>query len=233
MLRSDPVGPRGLRILRLIAMAPEEMDGVMTLVEPVQVQAAPSGQTITLPMLRPTQAGPLRLAAATGEGFTEQVLRQDEPPFEFQLVQFGMQLRITVRAFGEDSPHRDCLARLRLREGDDVGLSRGVLVEKGEGRCTLEPDEVRALQPERQELTVRLEPLVALSQLVALGEEAYVPILTRLLAHEQPEVRGSAVQVLVQLRGPAAIPLIRPLVEDEDEGVQAAARRVLSRFEAW
>lgn len=221
----------GQQILRLVARAPEVLGEVLAAAKVGQAADVRSEAFIRLPILEPAEAAPLRMAAATGEGFSEQVLRQDEPPFEFHIVQFGEQIRVTVRALDETSPYKDCLARLRLFEGDSCRLSRYILIEDGQGQCSVEPEEARAVRPQKRSLRVDLEPVVGVEQLAAAGGEAYVPILERLLKHGDAGLRTHAVEVLARIQGPKAGPLIEPLAGDPDESVRAAVRRAMTLAE--
>ena len=216
----------GQEVLRLILQAPEEIDNLLAAVAGDAPAAGRTQQVIQLPILQSSQG----MAAATGEGFRQQTLHQDEPPFEFELVQFGQQLRITARALGQDPPCKDCLARLHLMEGETPRLSRVIIVEQGEGQCVLEPEEVQAARPQLGDLTVRLEPLVTSAQLSAAGSEAYMPILERLLEHDDPQIRQNTVRVLARVCGPAVCPIIAPLANDADETVRAAVQEILDQF---
>jgi len=217
----------GEQILQLAADAPEVLDDILEAANVGEISGIKSEAILRLPILQPAETVPLRMAAGTGEGFSEQVLRQDEPPFEFHVVQFGEQIRVTVRAPDEASPYKNCLARLRLFEGDSCRLSRYILIEDGQGRCTIEAEEARAVRPQKQSLRVDLEPIVGVEQLAAAGGEAYVPILERLLKHGDASLRTHAVEVLARIQGPKAGPLIEPLASDPDETVRAAVRRAM------
>jgi len=217
----------GQQILHLVAHAPEVLSEVLAAVKVARPAAIRSRATINLPILR---VG-VGIAAATGEGFFEETLRQDEPPFEFHIVQFGEELRVTACAVGEISPYRDCLARLRLFEGDSCRLSRYILIEDGQGQCSVEPEESRAARPKKKPLRVDLEPVVRVDQLAAAGGEAYEPILERLLKHGDASLRTHAVEILARIRGPQAGPLIEPLASDPDQAVRAAVRRAMTLAE--
>ena len=220
----------GRQILRLVIRVPEEIEHLLERVQASAASPVTSRATIRLAILAPAEADAQRLAAATGEGFAEQVLRQEEPPFEFHLVKFGEQIRVTARALGEESSYRDCLARLRLFEEDTCRLSRFVLIERGQGRCALDPEEVRSLRPDQQHLVVKLEPLFTAEQLDDAGVEAYMPILTRLLKHDDPGIRRGALEVLARIRPPETRRLVEPLADDLDESVRSAARKVLDHL---
>ena len=217
-------------ILRLVSEVPEMLDEVLAAAKAVLRLVTRSDAIINLPLFEAPGAAP-RMAAATGEGYSEQVLRQDEPPFEFRLTQFGEQLRVTVRALGPSSPYEECLARLRLFEGDACRFTRHILIREGEGRCIIEPDVARAIRPRKGALRIEMEPVLTLDHLAAAGTEAYLPILERLLKHEDPRIRRHTVEVLSLIRGPAAAPLVESLANDADETVRAAVRRVLDSTE--
>lgn len=214
------------QILHLVVRAPEVLDDVLDAIKVVLLVVVKSQAIVRVPMLEP-----VGMAAATGEGFSEQVLRQDEPPFEFHVVQFGEQIRVTVRTLEEASPYKDCLARLRLFEGDFCRLSRYILLEDGQGRCTVEPEEAQVARPKKERLRVDLEPVVGVEQLAAAGGEAYVPILERLLKHGDASLRTHAVEILARVQGPKAGPLIESLAGDPDETVRAAVRRAMTLAE--
>ncbi len=218
------------RLLDLLVAVPEEADALAATLRSPPDTPAPPTPDVRLPLAEPATGAALPLAAATGEGFSEQVLRQEDPPFEIHLVQFGDQLRVTVRTLEAESPYRDCLARLALLEGGTVRFARVVRVADGEGRCVLPPDETHALRPEREYLAARLEPLVTLEDLARAGTDAYMPILERLLRHHEPAIRRHAVEILGVIRGPAAGPIIRPLADDPDDSVRAAVQQTLARF---
>lgn len=218
------------RLLDLLVRVPEEADALAAALRSHPETPAPPTPDVRLPLAEPATGAALPLAAATGEGFSEQVLRQEDPLFEIHLVQFGDQLRVTVRTREAESPYRDCLARLVFLEGDTVRFARVVRVADGEGRCVLPPDKTEALRPEREPLAARLEPLVTLEDLAGAGADAYTPILDRLLRHQDPAIRRHAVEVLAVIRGPAACPMIRPLADDPDDSVRAAVQQTLARF---
>jgi len=91
----------------------------------------------------------------------------------------------------------------------------------------LEPEETTALRPEEGHLRIQLEPLLTLEQLAAAGAEAYVPILKRLLDHDDAPIRRHAVEVLARLLGPEARSLVEPLQRDPDEAVREAVANAL------
>lgn len=221
----------GQQVLGLLAQLPEEE--INYLVEDLNVAPTPLSQSeavIKLPILEPAESEARRLAAATGEGFSVQTLRQDEPPFEFELVQFGEQVRITARILDEDSPYKECLARLGLFERDTCRWSRVILIDNGEGEYVLEPEDVRGLRLQRGHLALKLEPLVTLDQLASAGSEAYMPILSRLTKHEAPMIRRGTIEVIARICGPKAHSLIEPLADDEDEMVRLAAKKALNQL---
>ena len=82
----------GDQILHLVAEVPEVLNEVLAAAKVGQPAGVRSEAILKLPILQPAETMPLRMAAGTGEGFFEQVLRQDEPPFEFHVVQFGEQI---------------------------------------------------------------------------------------------------------------------------------------------
>ena len=218
----------GQQVLGLIAHVPEEIERLWAAVHVGPAAPVRSREVIQLAMLRPQAVA---LAAGTGEGFSEQVLRQEAPPFEFHLAKFGEQLRITVRSLGEGSAYSECLARLRLIEGDVCRWSRDILISAGEGRCSVEPEDVRVLRPEKEHLVVKLEPLVSAEELDGKGSTAYMPILERLLRHRDAAIRGAAIQVISRVVGPSARTLIEPLANDQDEKVRARAQKTLQQLQ--
>jgi len=225
---SEYVGRQILGLL--VQLSEEEIDDALealgaTLAPPVRSEAI-----IQLPALEPAESEARRLAAATGEGFSVQTLHQDEPAFEFELTQFGEQLRITARSLGEDSPYKDCLAKLEFLEQDICRSSRFILIDKGEGRCVIEPDDVRRLRLREGHLALRLEPLITIDQLASAGSDAYIPILSRLSIHKDPRIRRAAVEVIARICGPKARSLIEPLADDDDETVRSAIKKALSQF---
>jgi len=220
----------GSQILGLLAQVPEEIDRVMEEIGLEAPPGTPPQKVIKLPTAEPLEPTRQRLAAATGDGFSRQELHQDEPPFDFEVVWFGRQLRVTVRAAGEEAPCGDGVATLLL-EGSGQPLCRVVLIEQGEGRCVFGPEETSGLSSEAGKLAARLEPILTLEQLAAAGEKAYEPFLGRLLQNESPQVRRSAVQVAARIFGPSACTLVRPLAADQDEGVRSAVRRILAQFQ--
>lgn len=219
----------GHQLLGLLAQVPDELDALLEMIKAVPLPT-PAMQTIKLPLLEPSESPTQRLAAGTGDGLTEQTLRQEEPPFEFHLVQFGKQLRIDIRSLDETSPYRDCLGRLELLEGTRCLLGRMVLVEEGQSHLNLDPQETATVRPKEALPGVRFIPIVNLAQLEAAGSEGYLPILSKLLQHEDPTIRAGAAMVTDRIMGPQARTLLSPLAEDEDENVRIAVRRVLSSF---
>lgn len=218
------------QILGLLVQVPDRIDRFLedlnvTVALPVQTEAI-----IKLPMLEPGHSEARCLAAATGEGYFVQTVRQDKPAFEFELVQFGEQVRISVRSLGDDSPYKNCLARLELFEGDLCRCSRIILIDKGEGECVLEPEEARGVRPQHENLAMKLVPIVTLDQLASAGSEAYMPILGKLLRHEEPKIRCATVEVIARICGPQAHSLIKPLADDEDETVRQAVKKALNQF---
>ena len=50
--------------------------------------------------------------------------------------------------------------------------------------------------------------------LVEIGEPSALPLVRRFLAHERAEVVAAAVEALAELGDPAAVPALKPLVDD-------------------
>jgi hypothetical protein len=219
------------QLLGLLSLLPQaELNEIVSELEAAPAQSDLTGQIIRLPILEPARGEVMRLAAATGKGFSSQTIRQDDPPFEIELVQFGEQLRITIRSLAEDSSQKECLARLNFMEQGHCRLSMVVLIEDGQGRCIVQPDEVRKLRLEQESLSLRVELIDTIAKLAEAGAEAYVPILEKLLRHEDPNIRRSAVAVTLRIRGPQARPLIETLSNDEDESVRSAVKKALDQF---
>ncbi len=221
----------GRQILSLLARLPhEEIDELLEASKVTPAVSLQSGAVIKLPVLEPVEGEARRLAAATGEGFSEQTLHQEEPPFVFELVQFGEQVQITARPQQENSPYENCLARLELCLDESCIWSQVILVNRGEGQSVLEPEDARRLRPQQQHLTIRLQPLVSLEQLSSAGSGAFMPILRRLLKHKDPEIRYGAVEVVGRICGTEARSMIEPLAEDEDEKVRLAVKKLVGQL---
>lgn len=205
-----------------------EIDTIASELKAGPVSVRPTA-VIKLPVLEPVEQEARRLAAATGEGFALQKLRQYEPAFEFELTQFGEQIRITARSQEKTLTYQNCLARLELIEQDTPRFSRVLLIEAGKGQCILQPDQVKLLKLEKGELSLRLSPLITKDQLDAAGSKVYTAILRRLLGHKDPEIRCGAIEVIARICGLEARSLIEPLAEtDKDESVRATAKKALN-----
>jgi len=218
------------QILGLLVQVPDQIDHLLEALNITTGSPVQSEAIVKLPMLEPAQSEARRLAAATGEAFFAQTLRQEKPAFEFELVQFGEQVRISARSLGDDSPYKNCLARLELFEGVLCRCSRIILIDKGEGECVLEPEEARGVRPQQENLAMKLVPIVTLDQLASAGSDAYMPILGKLLRHEEPKIRCATVEVIARICGPQAQSLIKPLADDEDETVRQAVKKALNQF---
>jgi HEAT repeat protein len=94
----------------------------------------------------------------------------------------------------------------------------------------LEPKDACGLRPQQGNLTIKLTPIVTLKQLILAGDEAYVPILNKLLKHDEPKIRLAAVQVIARIYGPKARSLIEPLADDKDDMVRQAVKQNLNLF---
>ena len=218
-------------ILGLLSLLPQaELNEIIDELEKAPSQSDLAGQIIQLPILEPARGEAMRLAAATGKGFSTQTVRQDDPAFEIELVQFGEQLRISIRSLAEGPSQKECLARLNFLEQGHCRLSMVVLIEDGQGRCIVKPDEVRKLKLDKESLSLRVELVDTIAKLAEAGAEAYIPILEKLLRHEDPNIRRSAVAVTVRIRGPQARPLIEALSNDEDESVRSAVKKALDQL---
>lgn len=219
------------QLLSLLSLLPQaELNEIVDELETEPSQSELTGQVIRLPILEPARGEAMRLAAATGKGFFTQTVRQDDPPFEIELVQFGEQLRMTIRSLAEDSSQKECLARVNFLEQDRCRLSMVVLIEDGQGRCIVQPDEVRKLKLDQESFALRVELVDTIAKLAESGAEAYVPILERLLRHEDPNIRRSAVAVTVRICGPQARSLIESLSNDKDDSVRSAVKKALDQF---
>jgi len=221
----------GEQILGLLARLPEgEIDGILEMLNTAPAPSVQSQTVIRLSVFEPAESQATRLAAATGEGIWEQRLHQDEPPFDFHVVQIGEQVRVSVRPAGAEAGHEDCLGSLQFMAADRCLCTRVILIEKGEGRCILEPHQARAIQPEQADLVIRFVPAATLAELSSMGSEAYRPMLEELLRHNEPQMRQSAIAVAARIYGPQAESLIRPLLDDPDDTVRSAAGKALGRF---
>jgi len=217
----------GRQVLGLIAQVPDQVEELLSVVKADDVPIETPAEAISLSGLQPLKQAEQRLAAATGEGFSRQTLRQNQPPFEFQLVKFGDEVRITIHTLEKDSPYNDCLAKLAFYEGGVCKLSRVVLVDNGEGRCILDPPEVCTLRPDKEQLKLKLSPIKTLEEFANAGSEAYLPILKKLLRHNHSKIRRGTVQVLARLGGQEAVSLLKSQLDDKDETVRTEARKAL------
>ena len=216
----------GRQVMRLVGAAPEILDDVLALSQAEHVTVIRPRDAIRLPILQPARDAALRLAASTGEGLREQVFQQQDPPCALHLLQVGKELRVEVRVLGQPA-YMNCLARLHFTQGDELLCSHVLIIEDGVGQCVLSPSQVKTLRPERVPLMVHVEPLKSLGQLSATGVQAYMPVLAKLLAHEDPSIRRHAVTVLSRIGDSSVRRLIEPLSGDHDEGVRAAVRKAL------
>ncbi|MCX6071999.1 MAG: HEAT repeat domain-containing protein [Chloroflexi bacterium] len=187
---------------------------------------------IRLACLVPKIDAAQRLAAATGEGLSEQVFRQDQPPFEVHLVQFGQELRATIRVGEAESPYADCLAEVRLVQDDRCVLSRIVLIQGGLGRCVIDPSSIEQARPESQAVQLVVQPLLTVGQLAAAGTAAFVPILEQLLGQDDVEIKQAALSMLVLIGGPQATALLKRACEDISPQVRAAAQEGLQKVKS-
>ncbi len=219
------------QILRLFAEIPDQIDSLLEDIKTIKEEVTPSLQLIELPIFEPTESDVERLAAATGEGLSEQRLHQNDPPFDFHLVQFGRQLRIGLQTAGEDSTYENCLGRLELYETDTCKYSQAILIEKGQGQCIIEPDDVCVLRPQQGQLAVKFVPIVTLVDLASAGPEVYKPIFAKLLRHKDPRIRRIVVEVVARIYGAQASSLISHLAEDTDGSVRSAVQEVMKRFQ--
>ncbi len=219
------------QLLRLFAkLSDAEIDGIASELKVGFVSARPT-EVIKLPVLEPPEKEIQRLAAATGEGFATQKLHQDEPAFDFEVTQFGEQIRITARSQDKTHAYQNCLARLELLEEGRSRFSRIILIEQGEGKCVLQPDQVKSLQLEKGRISLRLSPLITSKQIDEAGSEAYTPILNRLIEHQNPKIRCGAIEVIARICGLQVRSLIESVAEkDEDASVRATARKALDQM---
>jgi len=219
------------QLISLLGLLPQaELDKIIGELETAPAQSELTGQVIRLPIPEPARGETMRLAAATGKGFSTRTIRQDDPAFEIELVQFGEQLRMTIRSLAEDPSQKECLARVEFLEQDHCRFSMVVLIEDGQGRCIVQPDEVRRLKLDQEGLSPRVELVDSIAKLAEAGAEAYVPILEKLLKHEDPNIRRSAVAVTARICGPGSRPLVETLSNDPDESVRSAAKKALNQF---
>lgn len=218
------------QIFGLLAQVPEQIDYFCEIPGVKTTPFVRSDAVIDLPIFQPTEGEVKRLAAATGYGFAEQTLRQEQPPFEFHLIQFGEQLKIEVSTIEENSPYKHCLARLELSGQDTCLLSKILLIDKGKSQSVLSPDDTHRIKPQQGHLSIKLTPLVTQQQLIEAGSEAYAAILTKLLEHNEPAIRCNTVKVIARILGTKAPSLIRPLANDKSEIVRTAVQKALKRF---
>jgi anti-sigma factor ChrR (cupin superfamily) len=219
----------GRHLLGVLARTGDEAPALLDVVRVEAPQGRWSPDDARVPALLAPHIAAQRVAAAEGEGFTRQTIRQEEPPFELSVVQFGEQLRVSARVLDEASGYADCLARLEFFEGDRCRLARVILVEHGRSECILSPEDAKAARPDSQGVKVRLSPLVTLEQLAEAGADAYMPILAKLLRNADSRIRLETIRVLERLGGPRACELIRRMTDDTDAQVRVAAQRVLER----
>jgi HEAT repeat protein len=86
------------------------------------------------------------------------------------------------------------------------------------------------LRLDQESLSLRVELVDTITKLAEAGAEAYVPILERLLRHEDPNIRRSAVTVTVRICGPQGRALVEPLANDKDESVRSAVKKAMDQF---
>ena len=184
-------------------------------------------EPIRLACLAPKVDAAQRLAAASGEGLSEQVFRRDQPPFEVHLVQFGQELHVTVQVGEAASPYADCLAELRLLQDDRCMLTRIVLVREGLGRCVINPSAIEQARPDRQAVKLSVHPLLTASQLASAGTPAFVPILEQLLDQDDVEIKQAALKMLALIGGPQATALLKRACGDASPPVRATAQEAL------
>jgi len=218
------------QILVLLSQIPEQIGSLLAVLKTAKEEPTPSPQIIKLTIFEPSESDVGRIAAATGEGLSEQLLHQDDPPFDLHLVKFGRQLRIGVRAVGEDSPYKNCLGRLELSMADTSQHSQVILVDKGEGQCVLDQADISVRRLQKGRPGVRFVPIVTLAELASEGSEAYRPIFVKLLVDKDPQIRKSVIGVVTRIYGPGASSLVKPLANDDDKSVRLAVQKALRQF---
>ena len=214
-------------VLWLVSHMPQSPHWVRSLTSKAPRRLMHFRENIQLPVMMPHAQRAQRLAAASGDGFSEQVIRQTDPPVTIHLTQFGQELRITVRVEPSVSAYTHCLAELKFLEGDLCRLTRVVLIEDGRGRCLIDPDSVLAALPQQQPFQVTLDPILTLEDLETAGTSAFIPILEKLVMQPQPEIRGIAIKLLGQTTDPVARALLQRLSQDPDSQLATWARQAL------
>ncbi len=231
-LRAPAPGPAATRVIPLLHATAkghpavqrwtrESVDRVFRLPEPVRLTS-----------LAPGADRQQRLAAATGQGFTEQRLTADASPYELEIVQFGEEIRLTVSLTDPNVPAAEGIVRVVLAEGDEVRLERLIAIQEGRGGCVLTPDEVRRCAPQQEPLTARVERLDAWRMLRDAGTAAVAPAVVELLAHADAAVRRAAIALLTEAGAVQVLGAIAACQEDADPSVRAAATRAVKDLEA-
>ena len=187
-------------------------------------------EAVSLPCFVPQAQQQRRLAAGTGKGLRRQDLDTRDSPLQVELVQFGDEVRLTVGAGEEGSQYADSIVRLVLAEGEKVRLTRLIPLRNGRGSCVLSPEEVLACTPERRALVASVEVLDAQRMLRAAGKAAVVEALVGLLAHADPSVRRSAIDLLAESGATGRLDAIAALKTAPDETVRSAASRAWRRL---
>lgn len=178
---------------------------------------------VRLSLFEPCQLAVQRLAAETGEGFDRQTFEQPDSPFKVELVRFGREGRIVVTTTPEAARLKTCLVQVRFLEGEEVKLTRSILVKDGEGQCVLTPEEAEAVRPEEKRFRLEAQALVRLEQLEAQGPEAMVAVLSDLLKDPDPVVRRLSAEMLGKTGSPHALRGVREAKFDPDPEVREAA----------
>lgn len=164
-----------------------------------------------------------RAMADTGGGFEKQIKASDDSPFDLEFSTFGKRLRIVAKS--KAPLYDNCVLRFRLLEGKKARYAGTMMVIAGKGQYEVDIDDVP--KPERDNLTLSVQPVTTLDLLSKFQEEASVEVLARLLHEKEADVRQSAARLLAAIPLPRAREVLKAAADDPDPEVRETVRPFL------
>jgi hypothetical protein len=161
--------------------------------------------------------------ADSGGKFEKQIQAEEEIPFDIEIVVFGKKLVITAKS--KSRLYDRCVVVFRLLEGKEIRFSGIIMILDGEGKYETSIDAVQ--RPQKENLTIKIQPLHSLDLLSKIEDEASVEVFSGLLRDRDSQIRLACVELLGDVGTGRAKEMLKMAFDDPDPDIRNKALELI------